>query len=407
MGIQMLYQQKINQKDLQISLLSEHLRHSRFGFLGVQALFISAVAGLIWYQVESSLAIRWIAAMSLLGLIYSLYMWRAVARKAFIDEPARILVMLILGAVSTGGAWGLSVIWLEPLLPDMAFYFLILLVTVMVVTATAVISVVRIVYQAWLLSTLIPIACLLAWHFDDRSYNLLMSLSLLGLCILLLFVGSWLSQSFLDMTQSSLERQSMSEEFATLSENLRVRNFQLEQLRDQLADIATIDELTGLRNRRGGNQMLEDELSRAKRAGAPLTVIAIDVDCFKQYNDTYGHPSGDRVLQQVAEILVSVTGRAGDVAVRMGGEEFLLLSPGTTEVEAMEVAGLVKQRLEAAAIAHASSSVASHVTVSLGVVSCVPEMRTTIEDMIHAADKALYDSKGNGRNRATLGNPPV
>lgn len=403
----MLYQQKINQKDLQISLLSEHLRHSRFGFLGVQALFISAVAGLIWYQVESSLVIRWAGGMVLLGLIYSLYMVRSASRKAFIDEPARLLAMLILGAGSTGIAWALSVVWVEPMLPDMAFYFLLLLVTVMVVTATAVISVVRVVYQVWLLSTLIPIACLLAWHFDDRSYNLLMSLSLFGLCILLLFVGSWLSQSFLDMTKSSLERQSMSEEFATLSENLRVRNFQLEQLRDQLADIATIDELTGLRNRRGGNQMLEDELSRAKRAGAPLAVIAIDVDCFKQYNDTYGHPSGDRVLQQVAEVLVSVTGRAGDVAVRMGGEEFLLLSPGTTEVEAMEIAGLVKQRLEAAAIAHASSSVASHVTVSLGVVSCVPEIRTTIEDMIHAADKALYESKGNGRNQATLGRPPV
>ena len=403
----MLYQQKINQKELQISLLSEHLRHSRFGFLGVQTLFVTAVASLIWYQVESSLVIRWAGGMVLLGLIYSLYMVRSVSRKAFIDEPARLLVMLTLGAGLTGVAWALSVGWLEPMLPDMAFYFLLLLVTAMVVTATAVISVVRVVYQVWLLSTLIPIACLLAWHFDDRSYNLLMSLSLLGLSILLLFVGSWLSQSFLDMTKSSLERKSMSEEFATLSENLKVRNSQLKQLRDQLADIATIDELTGLRNRRGGNQLLEDELSRAKRAGAPLAVIAIDVDCFKQYNDTYGHPSGDRVLQQVAEILVSVTGRAGDVAVRMGGEEFLLLSPGTTEVEAMEVAGLVKQRLEAAAIAHASSSVASHVTVSLGVVSCVPEMRTTIEDMIHAADKALYDSKGNGRNRATLGNPPV
>jgi len=403
----MLYQQKISQKDLQISLLSEHLRHGRFGLLGVQVLFIFAVASLIWYQVESSLVIRWAGAMVLLGLIHSSYMWRSASKKAFIDEPVRLLMMLILGAASTGAAWVLSVIWLEPRLPDMTFYFLLLLVTVMVVTATAVISVVRIVYQTWILSTLIPISCLLAWHVDDRPYNMLMSLSLLGLCALLLLVGAWLSQSFMDMTKSSFERQSMSEEFATLSENLRVRNFQLEQLRDQLADIATIDELTGLRNRRGGNQMLEDELSRAKRAGAPLAVIAIDVDCFKQYNDTYGHPSGDRVLQQVAEVLVSVTGRAGDVAVRMGGEEFLLLSPGTAEVEAMEIAMLVKQRLGAAAIAHASSAVAPHVTVSLGVVSCVPDIKTTIDEMIEAADKALYESKGNGRNRATLGSPPV
>ncbi len=132
-------------------------------------------------------------------------------------------------------------------------------------------------------------------------------------------------------------------------------------------------------------------------------MIALDVDCFKQYNDTYGHPSGDRVLQQIAQVLVSVTGRAGDVAVRMGGEEFLLLSPGTAELEAMEIAGLIKQRLEAAKVVHASSSVAGHVTVSLGVVSCLPELQTSVEDLVLAADKALYKSKGNGRNRATLG----
>lgn len=403
----MLYQQKISHKDLLASLLAEHLSHSRFGLLGVQILFILAVVSLIWYQVGPDQATRWAGLMSLLSISNAFYMWYSLARKTFIDQPSQLLLMLVLSSMATGMAWAVSVIWFEPLLPDMTFYFLLLMVTVMVVTATAVIAVVRIVYQVWLISTLVPLACLLAWQFDERAYNVLMSISLLALCVLLLIVGSWLSQSFVDMTKFSLERQAMSEEFATLSQNLKLRNFQLEQLRDQLADIATIDELTGLRNRRGGNQLLEAELSRAKRAGAPLAVIAIDVDCFKQYNDTYGHPSGDRVLQQIAQVLVSVTGRAGDVAVRMGGEEFLLLSPGTTEVEAMEVAGLVKQRLEAAGIAHASSSVASHVTVSLGVVSCVPEMRTTIEDMIHAADKALYDSKGNGRNRATLGNPPV
>ncbi len=399
----MLYQQKISHKDLLASLLAEHLSHSRFGLLGVQILFILAVVSLIWYQVGPDQATRWAGLMSLLSISNAFYMWYSLARKTFIDQPSQLLLMLVLSSMATGMAWAASVIWFEPLLPDMTFYFLLLMVTVMVVTATAVIAVVRIVYQVWLISTLVPLACLLAWQFDERAYNVLMSISLLALCVLLLIVGSWLSQSFVDMTKFSLERQAMSEEFATLSQNLKLRNFQLEQLRDQLADIATIDELTGLRNRRGGNQLLEAELSRAKRAGAPLAVIALDVDCFKQYNDTYGHPSGDRVLQQIAQVLVSVTGRAGDVAVRMGGEEFLLLSPGTAELEAMEIAGLIKQRLEAAKVVHASSSVAGHVTVSLGVVSCLPELQTSVEDLVLAADKALYKSKGNGRNRATLG----
>jgi diguanylate cyclase (GGDEF)-like protein len=285
----------------------------------------------------------------------------------------------------------------------MVFYFLLLLVTVMVVTAMAVISVVRVVYQCWLLSTIVPIACLLSWHFDQRPFNLQMSLSLLGLTIVLLFVGHWVSQSFSELTRSSLEKQAMNEEFSTLSENLKERNFQLQQLRDQLAEMATVDELTGLRNRRGGNQLLEIELDRAKRSHVPLAVVAVDVDCFKQYNDTYGHPSGDRVLQRVAQTLLSTTSRAGEAAIRMGGEEFLLVLPGADGDDAMKTAGLVRQRLEASAIAHGASTVASHLTVSLGVVSCIPEVKTKVDDLLAGADQALYESKSQGRDRATLG----
>ena len=399
----MLYQQKVDNKHLRSLLLSEHLRHSRFGLPGVQLLAVVAVLGLVWFQVDTQVLIGWAMAMSLLSAVQVVQTSRAMRQKAFIDRPVRTETFLTLGAVINGGAWALSVMWLEPQLPDMVFYFLLLLVTVMVVTAMAVISVVRVVYQCWLLSTIVPIACLLSWHFDERPFNLLMSLSLLGLAIVLLFVGYWVSQSFSELTRSSLEKQAMNEEFSTLSENLKMRNFQLQQLRDQLAEMATVDELTGLRNRRGGNQLLEIELDRAKRSHVPLAVVAVDVDCFKQYNDTYGHPSGDRVLQQVAQTLLSATGRAGEAAIRMGGEEFLLVLPGADGDDAMKTAGLVRQRLEASAIAHGASTVASHLTVSLGVVSCIPEVKTKVDDLLAGADQALYESKSQGRDRATLG----
>lgn len=398
----MLYQQKVGNKHLRSSLLSEHLRHSRFGLPGVQLLTVVAVLGLVWFQVDTQVLIGWAMAMSLLSAVQVVQTSRAMRQKAFIDRPVRTETFLTLGAVINGGAWALSVMWLEPQLPDMVFYFLLLLVTVMVVTAMAVISVVRVVYQCWLLSTIVPIACLLSWLFDERPFNLLMSLSLLGLTIVLLFVGHWVSQSFSELTRSSLEKQAMNEEFSTLSENLRVRNFQLQQLRDQLAEMATVDELTGLRNRRGGNQLLEIELDRAKRSHIPLAVVAVDVDCFKQYNDTYGHPSGDRVLQQVAQTLLSTTSRAGEAAIRMGGEEFLLVLPGADGDDAMKTAGLVRQRLEASAIAHGASTVAPHLTVSLGVVSCIPEVKTKVDDLLAGADRALYESKSQGRDRATL-----
>lgn len=399
----MLYQQKVDLKNLQSLLLAEQLRHSRFGLPGVQMLAVFAVFGLVWFQVDTQLLIGWGMAMSLLSALQIIQISRAMRQKSFIDRPARTEIQLTVGAVVNGGAWALSVIWLEPQLPDMSFYFLLLLVTIMAVTTMAVISAVRIVYQCWLLSTLVPIAFLLSWQFDERPFNALMSLSLVGLTCVLLFVGYWVSQSFSELTKSNLERQAMNQEFSTLSENLKLRNFQLQQLRDQLAEIATVDELTGLRNRRGGNQLLELELERAKRTHVSLAVVAIDVDSFKQYNDTYGHPSGDRVLQRIAEVLISTTGRAGEAAIRMGGEEFLLVLPGAESDDAMKTANLIRERIEAAAIAHSESKVASCVTVSLGVVSYIPDRGSDISELIAAADRALYASKSGGRNRVTLG----
>jgi len=176
----------------------------------------------------------------------------------------------------------------------------------------------------------------------------------------------------------------------------------LQEARRQLADIATIDELTGLRNRRGANQLLETEIGRSKRAATPLALIMLDVDHFKFYNDTYGHPAGDVVLQKVAEVLLSVTSRAGELAVRMGGEEFMLILPGSTGDDAMRTAEKVRTEIVALAISHAASPVSNCVTVSQGVVSCIPRLHTSTEELIQAADEALYQSKNDGRNRFSL-----
>jgi diguanylate cyclase (GGDEF)-like protein len=215
-------------------------------------------------------------------------------------------------------------------------------------------------------------------------------------------VSGWMSRSFGQMVESSLEREAMAKDLAELSDNLRLRNVQLQEARRQLADIATIDELTGLRNRRGANQLLETEISRSKRAATPLALIMLDVDHFKFYNDTYGHPAGDVVLQKVAEVLLSVTSRAGELAVRMGGEEFMLILPGSTGADAMRTAQKVQNEVLALAISHAASPVNNCVTVSQGVVSCIPRLHTSTEELIKAADEALYESKDDGRNRATL-----
>lgn len=398
----MLYQRKISSSDLLSAKLGLQLQHARYALVGAQAVGVAAIVALTWFQVTDIFLLTWAAAMFVFLLVHSTRMSAALDNEDYIKHRYSVYAELLVSAVLTGGAWSASVFWLDSLLSDEVFYLLILLVTIISVVTIAVTSVVREVYLILLFSTLIPIASWLGWHFDVRPFNLIMSAVLTALALLMGLVSGWMSRSFGDMVESGMEREAMTRDFAELSESLRLRNLQLQEARKQLADIATIDELTGLRNRRGANQVFDTEISRAKRAGISLGLVMIDVDHFKLYNDTYGHPSGDVVLQRVAEVMLSVTSRAGEMAVRMGGEEFLLILPGSTQGDAMGTAEAIRERINALAIPHASSLTAKHVTVSQGVVACVPRLHTEIKDLIDAADKALYASKDAGRNRITL-----
>ncbi len=190
----------------------------------------------------------------------------------------------------------------------------------------------------------------------------------------------------------------MAEELAGLTDSLRDRNRQLADARKQLVDLANVDELTGLGNRRLVNRVLQEEINRARRNGGRLAVVMLDVDYFKPYNDTYGHDAGDRVLQQLAEIMQSTVSRAGEVAGRFGGEEFILVLPGADEVTARRIAERLRDRIEQARIPHGASSVAPYITVSQGVSSVAPTRQTTPGDLVKAADLALYRAKARGRD---------
>lgn len=398
----MLYQRKIASSELLSAKLELQLQHARYALVGAQAVGVAAVVALTWFQVDQVQLLLWAVLLFFALLINSLRMSSALERERFISSRYSVYVELILAALLTGGVWSGTVVWLDPQLSDEVFYLLILIVTIISVVTIAVTSVIREMYLLVVFSTLIPIAAWLGWHFDDRSFNLMMTSVLTALALLMGLVSGWMSRAFGDMVESSLEREAMTQDFAELSESLRLRNLQLQEARKQLADIATIDELTGLRNRRGANQVFGTEISRAKRAGISLAVVMLDVDHFKLYNDTYGHPAGDVVLQKVAEVLLSVTSRAGELAVRMGGEEFMLILPGSTQGDALSTAEAIKARIESLAIPHASSPSGDIVTVSQGVVACVPRMHTEIHDLIEASDKALYASKHAGRNAITL-----
>jgi len=175
---------------------------------------------------------------------------------------------------------------------------------------------------------------------------------------------------------------------------------ELEQLNIQLKEAALNDSLTGLHNRRYFNDLAKNELRRCAREKRLFAFLMLDIDYFKQYNDTYGHPMGDKALQDVAKSLKDSFQRPGDYVFRLGGEEFgVILSPDT-QTDAMERAKTVNERIKGLEIEHSGSKVESVLTVSIGVRVVDVDSDSNIEEIMHSADEALYRAKEDGRNRA-------
>lgn len=174
---------------------------------------------------------------------------------------------------------------------------------------------------------------------------------------------------------------------------------ELKRLRDQLAAMAVTDALTGLSNRRHLERSLSTEAARLARTGGWLSVIMLDIDFFKQFNDTYGHPAGDRCITMVAAALTRAVKRASDLPARYGGEEFACILPGADPHGAEIVAQEIRLQIQSLNIPHERSQVSPFITVSIGVASarCLPNMST--ERWIAEADRQLYISKQDGRNR--------
>lgn len=174
---------------------------------------------------------------------------------------------------------------------------------------------------------------------------------------------------------------------------------QLEQANFELQRLATVDSLTQVANRRRFDEYLDNEWQRMMREQLPLSLILCDIDCFKSYNDTYGHQAGDDCLRQVSQAIQRAAKRAIDLPARYGGEEFAVILPNTEQAGAIQVAHDIRLGIKGLEIAHVNSKVIPIVTVSLGVVTTIPNQDNSPEKLIMAADKALYQAKAEGRDR--------
>lgn len=188
------------------------------------------------------------------------------------------------------------------------------------------------------------------------------------------------------------------DEIAAIARSFRFFAQTVKQQQQELELLSYTDSLTGLANRRALELRLNEQLSQAQRQQWPLSLLMIDVDCFKAFNDHYGHQAGDSTLQQIATILQQGFNRATDIVARYGGEEFVVILPNTNKTGALAIAHQLQELVGQAAIPHEHNLAAPYVTISIGIAALDRAGPADYDLILRQADNALYLAKGAGRN---------
>ncbi len=209
------------------------------------------------------------------------------------------------------------------------------------------------------------------------------------------FIGFFISQSIIGKERSSFLQARL----------LELDKMQAKAMSECLIRLSNEDPLTGLYNRRYFNQMIHEEWERAARSGESLSLVFIDIDCFKKYNDTYGHLKGDEALVKVAKVLQGQIRRTSDMASRYGGEEFILLLPNTPSTGAQVVANNIMTAVDQLDITHSASHVKPYLTLSIGIATWSGEPEMTETTLVSQADQAVYQAKADGRHLVRVFNP--
>jgi diguanylate cyclase (GGDEF)-like protein len=398
----MIYQRHIPREELFAAQLEMLMQNGQLATVTAHLIGVGATMAIFWPFLDITTILLWGAAFLILLLMRSLQMSNALVNRSYLTNAKSVYFKLILGAAATGGVWSAVYIYAAHYVPITMQYTFLLLIVMITAISVGFSVIIREYFLVYVFTALWPIAWWSLIHYWEQPYNLVIGLSLLAFCAVLVVICNRVYMSFRNMISLTWERETMSQELGDLTTSLRDRNRQLRDARRQLTDLANVDELTGLGNRRLVNNSLKDEINRARRSGANLSVVLMDVDYFKHYNDTYGHPAGDAVLQKLADIMQKATSRAGEVVARYGGEEFILVLPGASPESAFRTANRLKELVAEERIPHETSTVDDFITVSQGIVTVQPDGDLLPSEVISRADKALYEAKKAGRNRISI-----
>ena len=330
--------------------------------------------------VADAVLLGWLAVLVAVtaARFMTLRAFRRAARHVVVDHAAWTRHFVV-GACATGVVWGASGILLFHPQSFPHQVFLVFVLGGMVAGAVPLLSSIRSAYACFAIPAVVPISVRMLSAGDPIHV-------IMGLMIAIFGVA---------MLASSAEVHRLFRD----SESLRRELLSSLEVSRALEHLVRLDTLTEIPNRRLFEEELGREWGSAERNKEPLSVILADIDHFKEYNDRYGHPAGDRCLVEVAQAMRRALVRPGDVVARIGGEEFAFLLPRTNITGAIAVAEHVRAQIHTLQLPHAASPVADHITLSFGVSSSEHPSVASAADMIRAADRALYDAKHHGKSR--------
>ena len=301
----------------------------------------------------------------------------------------RFIILNILSGISIGACGLLSLSPEQYLLPIILTVGLISLSSISVST----LSIEKNLFPGFMIPALLPVTINTLMSGDNINSSISLLIIIFSITILLI---SKHNRENIDKTFIiRYENSHLLEDLITSKKQLEFKNQELEKL-------AIEDYLTGLANRRYGDAHLQSEWNKAIRYKRPISVIMIDIDKFKSYNDHYGHQMGDDCLKITAQALKQSLSRPADLPVRYGGEEFIIILPDTDSAGALSIANRFQSVLNKITIPHDFSDVANHITVSCGISSMTPKRNDNISSLVQHADIAMYKAKFNGGNQSLV-----
>lgn len=304
-----------------------------------------------------------------------------------VDESERWLDRFTWRAFLSGLAWGLGGILLGAQLEPVDQVFILLILIGVSGGAIPLVGMNQKTMLAFQLPTVFPYMLWVAWLLQGKGVLLVM-------IAILYLMGTVFAMRRLE--QSVTENLIMKYLLEQKTEELQDENTKLEHM-------TMMDSLTQIYNRRYFEAEFEREWKKAQRESQCLSLVVVDIDYFKLYNDTYGHTAGDECLQMVTRQLGRTLQRPGDFIARLGGEEFVVLLPGINTEGALTVAHSMQKNLAQAKCVHATSPISEYVTVSMGIATARPEPGVSQLMLFQTADKALYQAKNRGRNQIVVG----